>query len=523
MIVPNTDVILLKVPLEMDDLNQLTFASKQAQFNYFNGLPKLALDDFTYQRKDNIIRVPELYDDILQYNYVMYRNTNYSDKWFYAFIEDMEYLNDNVTAVKIRTDTWQCWQFDLTYKHTFVQREHTNDDTIGANTQPETLDIGEPIVNDSVLNLSPAPSGYYICFMVSDRYNLPLSMQDISSQFNGIFSGYTFFGVDGASQANDVIKAFVADNRGTAINNIFLVPKSLFGTPVEYRGESFTFPLLQPQQNLVPTSIIDEYSVTRVNTLDGYTPKNNKLYTAPFSYIILSNNVGGNAEYHYEDFTNAVPKFRLSGIISSGCDIKMTPLAYKRVSGKNDIYGLKMGKLPVCSWNTDSYAVWLAQNQLNMRVSLTRNTLKTVAGVATKNPELIGGGIGSYAGDVLNSMSERYLAEHTPDEVHGDVNSSDFNFSSSLFFSIRRMSIRAEYARNIDDYFSALGYATNRVKLPNITGRRNWNYIKTIGCYIEADIPQKDLQEIKSMFDRGITLWHNPATFADYSQNNDII
>jgi hypothetical protein len=67
------------------------------------------------------------------------------------------------------------------------------------------------------------------------------------------------------------------------------------------------------------------------------------------------------------------------------------------------------------------------------------------------------------------------------------------------------------------------GYKVNRVKVPNITGRRNWNYVKTIGCYIDADIPQTDLEQIKEMFDRGITLWHNPATFVDYSQNNDII
>ena len=85
------------------------------------------------------------------------------------------------------------------------------------------------------------------------------------------------------------------------------------------------------------------------------------------------------------------------------------------------------------------------------------------------------------------------------------------------------MSIRQEYAKIIDDYFSAYGYKVNSVKTPNITGRRNWNYVKTVGCYIEADIPQDDLQEIKTLFDKGITLWHNPATFADYSQTNDII
>ena len=85
------------------------------------------------------------------------------------------------------------------------------------------------------------------------------------------------------------------------------------------------------------------------------------------------------------------------------------------------------------------------------------------------------------------------------------------------------MSIKAEVARAIDDYFSMFGYRTDRMKLPNITGRSNWNYVKTLGCNVIADIPQKDLQEIKGMFNSGVTLWHNPATFLDYSQNNNIV
>ena len=55
VITPNTDVILLKVPLEINDNNQLTFANATAQYNYFNGLTKKTFEKFTYQRKDNTI------------------------------------------------------------------------------------------------------------------------------------------------------------------------------------------------------------------------------------------------------------------------------------------------------------------------------------------------------------------------------------------------------------------------------------------------------------------------------------
>ena len=67
------------------------------------------------------------------------------------------------------------------------------------------------------------------------------------------------------------------------------------------------------------------------------------------------------------------------------------------------------------------------------------------------------------------------------------------------------------------------GYKVNTLKVPNITGRQNWNYVKTLGCNVIGDVPQSDLQEIKGMFNRGITIWHNPSTFMDYSQNNAIV
>ena len=72
----------------------------------------------------------------------------------------------------------------------------------------------------------------------------------------------------------------------------------------------------------------------------------------------------------------------------------------------------------------------------------------------------------------------------------------------------------------IDLFF---GYKVNDVKIPNLTGRRNWNYVKTIDCNIEGYIPQEDLAEIKGMFNNGVTIWHNPATFLDYSQSNSIV
>ena len=66
--------------------------------------------------------------------------------------------------------------------------------------------------------------------------------------------------------------------------------------------------------------------------------------------------------------------------------------------------------------------------------------------------------------------------------------------------------------------------AFNRLKLPNITGRENWNYVKTVSCNFSGnDIPQTDLQTIRNMFDNGVTLWHNPSTIYNYNNSNNIV
>ena len=67
------------------------------------------------------------------------------------------------------------------------------------------------------------------------------------------------------------------------------------------------------------------------------------------------------------------------------------------------------------------------------------------------------------------------------------------------------------------------GYKVNLVKVPNITGRQNWNYVKTINCNFDGDIPQNDLNIIKQMFDNGVTLWHNPANIYNYNLTNNIV
>jgi len=60
-ITPSTNLKLLKCPLTLDNKNQITFTNKDTQFEYFNSLPQLEIDNIRYQRKDSVLYFPRSY------------------------------------------------------------------------------------------------------------------------------------------------------------------------------------------------------------------------------------------------------------------------------------------------------------------------------------------------------------------------------------------------------------------------------------------------------------------------------
>ena len=162
-------VYLLNTPLEDDMKNTLYFASSASQQSYFSGTIGKTYTDVSYQSDTRTFRCPDHIDTVRRYNYMMYQNTAYSNKWFYGFIKKMTYVSDGFTDVVFEVDPIQTFMFDITVKPSFIEREHTNDDTVGNNLIPENLEHGEyknngdPIKiggnNYYVINADKAPYG----------------------------------------------------------------------------------------------------------------------------------------------------------------------------------------------------------------------------------------------------------------------------------------------------------------------------------------------------------------------------
>lgn len=543
-IIPQSEVRLLKTPLEKDEEHTLSWSSLADQTAYMLSRVQHTYNDFTYIRETQALVVPANYDAIYTCNYLMYKNNGFNNKYFYAFITKMEYVSENSTRIYFEIDSLQTWYFQINYNNVFIEREHVDNDAIGANTIPEALESGEYIESGATKYNGFGIPAVVMCSSIDVKnLNYPHGRY-----YSGLYTGncYYFFGVIGEDHptpqnqymaVNDCLEYM--SGKVDNVQSLFMCPENILDYEDLYPTAGGNWKILnenrQTAVNEVGTSFEDpitlaDFNCYRPTSIGSFVPRNNKLLCFPYNYLMLSNNNGANGIYHYEDFgydpnyPNMV-RFNVKGICSPGCSIRCYPKSYKGVSD-NYTVGISAGKFPVCNWATDAYTNWLTQNSVNMGIGVAGNLMTTAGGIAVSgaNPAIGIPMVLSSAVNIGSELKEVYNKQYIPNECNGDVGSGDIAFSTqNNTFVFHQFQIKEEFARIIDDYFNKFGYKVNRVKTPNINSRRNFNYIKTIGCNFTGDIPQEDLEKIKGLFNNGITFWHNAENFLNYSVNNDII
>lgn len=491
---------------------------------------------------DNTISVSFSYSECLQSNYIAFQNSNYSNKWFFAWIKDVKYVSDGTTQITFEVDAWSTWFNDITLKRSFVIREHVNDDTIGLHTVPEGLETGEYINNGDVGSITDL-TDLMIVVGVSDYAN---SVQgNVRGKItNNIYSGlqYTAFNTTsgGIDALNNYILAYDSAGKASSIVTIFMAPKYLD----PHMTSETTSDVLRDNELLS----VKTYQTTKNFNLGGYTPKNNKLKCFPYNYLLVSNNNGTSKVYKYELFNTDVLNFTYSSVLTTGCSIRMNPVGYNTVgetsSTQNTIEGIDLGKYPTCSWISDSYTNWLTQNSVNNAANLGLGLGQLVAGLAivgatggaggaalTAEMALKGGAMGmglmtAGASSIVSTASNYYQNSLVPDSAVGNINNGDVvTASGNNTFRFYHMSIRSEYARIIDDVFTRIGYKVNTTKIPNITGRTYWNYIQINSGEVlgVGAVPTKYMDVINQCARRGVTIWHDHSNIGNYNLDNTIV
>lgn len=489
MFTPNTVIRLLQnIDITNDYKNTFSFSNNTSQESFFLNKTKQTYTDFLYQRKEGTLKIPNNIETMWNINYMMFKNSNFGDKWFYAFITDMKYVNDNTTEIFFEIDVLQTWYFEMDIKECFVEREHITDDTIGNNLIEENLDIGNPVVmdyknSDSIKDLT------YVLVSTVDLDGVAVS----GDVYTGVYSGLTYFATDDIWWINDYITTLETMGKSDALVTIFTMPKNLVYTDSigQVIGSDSSY-------------FVEDGTDLYRGTLDGYTPKNNKLLCYPYNYLEVTNNKGSSHIYMYEYFTQPLAQFNITCNIAPNPTVFLTPINYNGFYKNND-ESMTLSDYPLCAWKTDVYSNWLAQNQVSNALGVGSSVLNLGVGVATGNPIAIGSGVLSVA----NSIGQFKEKSIHPPKANGNSSGGGNIARSSQVFTFMKKTIRSEYAKRIDKYFSMYGYKVSTVKVPNITGRPNWNYVKLLEPNIFGDIPNNDLKKIHQIFMNGITYWHN--------------
>lgn len=560
----NNKVIFAKdIRLDKGYKNILSY-SESAMLTLVNSKKVFEKDDFSFIRNGEAIEVEASYGNCLKSDYIAFQNPNYSSKWFFAFVDKVEYVSQKCTRIYYTIDELSTWYDYWTQKACFVVREHTNDDSIGANTVPEGLDCGEYQILRKIRE-PLSHSDYMTCFVVSDLIedsNGDKNLANVNGEVNtigGVFSSLHYLAVKTDRMARKLIYAYTKADKKDAIVNVYPVPISCVninpttaslatgGNPTNLKAgaDDPISPVAIPVYPLYDTYVSESAHDMQqpVALVGNYIPRNKKLYTYPFSYFYATNMAGSDVIYHWEDF----PFHTINGnyartasykkviVPSASISAKLFFTEYKNQtepeSSEDNLYnyGINFPKVPICAWTTDYYTNWLTQNGVNMATQIGSAAVGgaiTGAGIGGVGGA-IAGAIGGIVTPIIGAVSSGINASKLPDQAHGDVNTGDVMFAfTKASISFYYMTIRPEFARILDDVFDRTGYKTNRVKLPNQTGRPYWNYVQIgdhedIGYSThEISVPPSSMEVINNAYRSGVTIWHNHDNIGDFSLNN---
>lgn len=538
-ITPSSNLKILQgVPIDKDYNHTLYFSSKANQQTYFSGKAKYTFNDFTYIRDNKAIRVNKKADNLYDCNYIMYQNENYSTKWFYAFITGVEYVNDNMSLIYFEQDYIQSWLLDCTLKSCFIEREHSVSDGLFEHIDDEGLDCGSEYVVEHKETYSMNQFNLAIIGAKYDEDQITIESKITSKVYNclSVEHGYHVDAEHLVSISN-AINDYVQSGRESAIIAIYQYPRVF-----EPSSSS-------PSDVVVNTKQFTANLSTFVEKGVSYTPKNKKLFCAPYNQLLVSNNSGDTAVYKWENWRTGtgyapVGIFAISGcFMSKPCAI-CAPVDYLGVNQNWD-YGLVFDNFPQCAWVGDTYKAWLAQNTGQIVANMANTANEALVSGITSGASALAGGMmfGNVQGGILNAavqivnsgirgfnneislissfLGKRHDLEHTPPTVYGQSRAPMLNVGlNRTQFDFYQQHIKLDYAKQIDDYFTRYGYICKKVKVPNISSRPHWNFTKTVGCAITGDIPPYAHSAICQIFDNGITFWKNASEVGNYSLDN---
>lgn len=551
-----------EVNLSMRTNDTFYFADRSAQATFFATKVLVSNLNCSYQRDEiNRVRVSMSFSTMYRCDYLSFINTDYENKRFYAFVTGINYINDTTTELTYVIDVIQTWFLDLTLKPCFIERQHTTTDNIGDNILPESLDLGELVdmsINEAidtrtcVVVVATFDIATYISSGFVTKTSPPISIR--SGMYDMLDIGWFFSEIAGtpagAGSGLAVFFANVLSGQGGVtvddIINVYIFPRigisydadlGAITVPGATQGNDYNnfyrAAVVSPQNQSFPA---------RPLTIDGYAPKNNKLFTYPYCLLHITNNDGSAIDLKYEKFRDgnyniiANPQFKIFGTTSGEAKIRLVPQQYLGESStvEDFEYGLDSAPFPTVAMLGDPYILYLAQNKnrIQNKYDLLRNsTTRQVISAARSNAKNINlpGAVADYGNaassffDSISQMEAQFDDMKIAPATASGISGVGLNYQNGRKdFSLITKTIDRIHAKMIDDYFTMFGYSIKHIDTPNVHARTAYTFIKTQGCILTGNAPTNVKATIAGLFDSGIRFWAD-SRIGDFSIANPVI
>lgn len=369
---PSTEIhILQNIPLNKGYEHTVFYKDAETQATEFLKFEKYMLTNYSYQRANlGTLRVELKYENLYNCNYLMFNNSAFENKWFYAFITGVSYVSNEVSEIYYEIDVMQTWCYEYSFLKTFIDRQHSATDALYENTQPEGLELGSDYGFHQEILLKPLNEGTDRNFIILATTS-PQGSHPSPSVVNGtLFSLYTHVGNE--SDVINVVKTFINNGLESNIVAIYSCPPA--------------------------NKLTLEGSFKRSNTLGSYNPRNYKLFTYPYSFICAYNGLGQEMELHYENFrlanTNPPASFDYPFTFQALSTQLPQPQSnlvvkdYLQNSGYSLLYyTMCYNVFPTGAFSGDAFKVWLAQNKNTYSASMNAigNTYDTNQRIISNN------------------------------------------------------------------------------------------------------------------------------------------
>lgn len=518
IITPGTDIVpsipagrchvCKGVPFDNSYSDTLIYTSKAAQLAVMLSYSKIARDDFTPVRMQNKIRFPACADEVYDCNYIMWNNTTYGSKWFYAFIVGVDWVNTNVCEISYEIDVMQTWMFDYDLNVCMIEREHTETDAVGDHCLIEEVNPGqyveEPQLIDWDLNKMELVVVYAENNTSSAAEAAEVQPRAVGKMQGGMFNSLQYYhGTMGEASGGalaDLLEQWI--NTGKAYNVVatYIMPTVFYTDDAAAVIRTFDVPKSENQ-----------------GALGTYVPRNKKCLVWPYNMLRVTNGLGSYRDYRWEYFkSTGTAKFYFSCAMGSNPEVWAYPAQYNGQDLNQD-ETMTLTGFPQFAFICDTYKAYLAQNASQIAFNTVERWGSMMAGIATGNPIPVVGAVMGQVQEKINLGKK----ELEPNQMVGTNNACTPMAMKKLNFFFKVRHIREDYAKCLDDYFDMFGYLVNRLGVPNLFSRPSWNYIKTIDCSATGDVPFGDMAKIKQIYNNGIRFWHK-TDVGNYQLDNSV-